>query len=112
MFDQLEARRKEVKAAVMGPYEQFDAVYKECISGPFKRVDAALKEKVDDVESSLKRQCEEKLRVFFEGLCILHNIDYITYEQTGVKVDMASARAKTPQKLKDKLSSHLGFLFC
>lgn len=104
MFSELEDRRKEVKTAVMGPYEQFDAVYKECISGPFKRADAALKEKVDDVEGEMKRQCEEKLRIYFDGLCLLHNINFITYEQAGIKIDMASARAKNPQKLKDKLS--------
>ena len=104
MFSELEDRRKEVKTAVMGPYEQFDAVYKECISGPFKRADAALKEKVDDVEGEMKRQCEENLRIFFDGLLLLHNVDFITYEQAGIKIDMASARAKTPHKLRDKLN--------
>ena len=104
MFDQLEAKRKDVKSAVMGPYERFDAVYRECISGPFKRADAALKDKVDYVEAELKRACEEKLRVYFDGLLVLHGVDFVTYEQAGVKVDMASARAKTPQKLKDKLN--------
>lgn len=104
MFNELESKRKEVKAAVMGPYEQFDAVYKECISGPFKRADAALKGKADDVEGEMKQRCEQKLRDYFSGICILHNVDFITYEQLGISVDMASARAKTPKKLQDKIS--------
>lgn len=103
MFSELEAKRKEVKAAVMGPYESFDAVYKECISGPFKRADAALKGKADSVEGEMKQRCEERLRTYFDGICLLHNVDFITYEQAGVTVDMASARAKTPKKLQDKI---------
>lgn len=104
MFDKLEAKRKEVKAAVMGPYERFDAVYKECISGPFKRADAALKGKADDVEREMKQRCEEKLRNYFTGICMVHNVDFITYEQAGITIDMASARAKTPKKLQDKIN--------
>ena len=103
MFSDLESKRKEVKAAVMGPYESFDAVYKECISVPFKRADAALKGKVDDVEGEMKQRCEKRLRDYFAGMCLLHNIDFITYEQAGITVDMASARAKTPKKLQDKI---------
>ena len=102
-FADLEDRRKAVKAAVMGPYERFEAVYKECVANPFRSADASLKAKIDDVENELKRQCEEGLRVYFDGLCILHNVDFIKYEQAGIKVDMASARAKTPQKLRDRL---------
>ena len=103
MFNELESKRKEVKAAVMGPYEQFDAVYKECISGPFKRADAALKGKADDVDGEMKQRCEQKLRDYFSGICLLHNVDFITYERAGITIDMASARAKTPKKLQDKI---------
>lgn len=102
-FAELETRRKEVKAAVMGPYERFDAVYKECISVPFKSADAALKTKIDTVESELKARCEEKLRRYFDELLVLHGVDFITYEQAGIKIDMTSAKAKKPQKLMDKL---------
>lgn len=103
MFGELESRRQEVKTLVMGPYKRFDAVYKECISGPFKRADAALKGKADDVEREMKQRCEQKLRDYFAEMCMLHNIDFITYEQAGITIDMASARAKNPKKLKDKI---------
>ena len=46
-FQELEEQRKEVKKAVLSPYERFETVYKECVSDAFKRADAALKSKVD-----------------------------------------------------------------
>ena len=103
VFSDLEEKRKEVKRSIMGPYDQFEAVYKQCISGPFKEADAALREKIDETEAVMKRRCEETLRNYFTGLCMVHHVDFLTYEQAGVKIDMTSARAKNPQKLKDKL---------
>ena len=103
MFAELEARRKEVKASVMGPYERFDAVYKECITGPFKMADAALKGKADEVEDEMKSRCEERLRAYFDEVCALHGVDFVTYENLGIKIDMASAKAKTPRKLQDRI---------
>lgn len=35
-FQVLEEQRKAAKKAVLGPYEQFEAVYKECVSDAFR----------------------------------------------------------------------------
>ena len=53
-FDELETQRKAVKAAVMGPYEEFLKVYDECISAPFRIADNKLKEQIDGFENELK----------------------------------------------------------
>jgi len=102
-FTDLDARRKEVKAAVMAPYDRFEAVFRECVTTPFKEADAALKDKIAEVEAVQRDTCEERLRLYFDELCQLHGVDYIRYEQAGIKIDMASAKAKTPKKLMDKL---------
>ena len=102
-FQDLDARRKQVKAAVMAPYERFEAVFKECVTTPFKNADSSLKEKVAEVEAVQRDTCEARLRMYFEELCQLHGVDYIRYDQAGIKIDMASAKAKTPKKLMDKL---------
>lgn len=103
-FTWLEARRKAVKSAIMKPYEDFEAVYKECVSDAYKIADAAMKEKISDVESEQKRRCEEGLRTYFEELREVHRLDWLTYEQAGIKVDMPSAKAKTPIKLRKQLA--------
>ena len=103
-FQALEEQRKEVKRAVLGPYEQFEAVYKECVSDGFKRADAVLKVKISDVEAEMKRRCEEGLREYFSELCTAEHVEWLTYDRAGVTVDMASAKAKTPKKLREQLA--------
>ena len=108
-FDELETQRKQVKAAVMGPYEAFVKVYEECISGPFKIADNKLKEQIDGFENELKAGCEERLREYFAELIHVHGVEFLTFEkamQLGkLKIGMADAQAKTPKKLMDGLAS-------
>lgn len=104
-FEDLERRRKEVKAAIMARYNAFDAVYKDCITVSYQRAYASLTEKINEVESDIKARCEDGLRDYFAELCAVHHLDWLTYEQAGIKVDMASAKAKTPKKLREQLSA-------
>lgn len=103
-FAILEDQRKAAKKAVLEPYEQFEKTYKECVSDAFCRADAELKKKIDDVESEMKRRCEDGLRKYFAELCD-HHLDWLTYERAEIKVDMASAKAKTPKKLREQLAA-------
>lgn len=104
-FDEVEALRKQAKQAVMEPYNRFEAVFKECVTVPFQRADSAYSGKVSEVETDMKRRCEEGLRDYFDELCAIHHLDWLTYEQAGIKVDMASAKAKTPKKLREQLAA-------
>ena len=104
-FQELEEQRKEVKKAVLGPYEQFEAVYKECVSDGFKRADAALKGKIGDVESEMKRRCENGLREYFTELCAAEHVEWLSYDRAGIVVDMASAKSKTPKKLREQITN-------
>lgn len=104
-FEDVECRRKTVKNAVMGPYNAFEAIYKDCITDAYKRAYAALTIKINKVELDIKTRCEDGLREYFAELCAVHHLDWLTYERAGIKVDMASARAKTPKKLREQLAA-------
>lgn len=103
-FDGLEEQRKQIKNAVMGPYEQFLSVYMDCVATAFKTADAIFARKISEVENDMKRRCEDGLRDYFMELCAVRRLDWLSYERAGVKVDMASARAKTPAKLRKQLA--------
>lgn len=103
-FDEVEALRKSAKQAVMEPYNRFESIYKECVTTAFQRADIACSRKVSEVESDMKRRCEDGLRDYFAELCAVHHLDWLTYERAGIKVDMASAKSKTPKKLREDLS--------
>ena len=102
-FADAETQRKAIKAAIMEKYDSFESVYRECIADPYKRADAELKAKIDATESEIKSRCEEMLLGYFRELCAVNEIDFLSFGQTGVKVDMASARAKTPKKLMEQI---------
>lgn len=105
LFAELEIRRKDVLREVEAPISQFKATYKECVSDYFKNADAILKGKIYAVESEMKGACEQKLRAYFDELTQVNGIGFLKYEQAGVVVSMADARAKTqpPKKLREQL---------
>lgn len=104
-LESVESNRKTVKNAIMGPYNAFEAVYKDCITDAYKRAYGALTIKINKVELDIKTRCEDGLREYFDELCAVHHLDWLTYEQAGIKVDMASAKAKTPKKLREQLET-------
>lgn len=104
-FDDVEDQRKAVKKAIMEPYEQFEIVYKDCVTDSFHRADRACALKACAVEDDMRQRCEDSLRDYFAELCAVHHLDWLAYERAGIKVDMASAKAKTPKKLREQLAS-------
>lgn len=93
-FNQLEEQRKMVKQQILEPYNQFDALYKECCTEPFKRADGILKGKIDEVESGVKAEKEQKARTYFNELCQSADIDWLTWERTGIKAGMSTTLSR------------------
>ena len=104
-FKDLEEQRKAVKKSIMGPYEAFERVYKECITEPFKQADTSLKEKVTAVEDGIKAECESKMREYFSELCVAERVDWLKFEQVGLKIDLATARQKSHAKLREQIAA-------
>ena len=102
-FESLEEQRKSV-AAVMAPYNDAEARYKRLVSDPINQADKLCKDFVDGVEASMKRECEDGLREYFSELCAVNHVEFLQFAQAGIQVDMASARQKTPKKLREQLS--------
>ena len=102
-FDSLEEQRKAVKAAVMAPYNEAEAKYKALVSGPIQSADRLCKDFVDGVELEMKQACENGLRDYFDELRAANHVEFLKFEQAGIAVDMASAKQKTPKKLREQL---------
>lgn len=90
-FAEMENQRKRVKDAIMDPYNQFEAVYKECISDPYKKADAELKKRLDEVESGLKSDKEKAIRDYFSELCKANNLPWLRFEQMGLKIGLSTS---------------------
>lgn len=105
-YQEVEDLRLQIKRAIMEPYEQFEKdVYRVCVYNAFADADGILKRKIDETEDAIKKECEDGLREYFAELCAVRHLDWLTYEHSGIKVDMASAKAKTPKKLREQLTA-------
>ena len=100
-LDTMEDLRKQVKAAVMAPYEAFEAVYKACVSDPYRTADNSLKCKIDAVTAEIKQTCEKACREYFTECCRVNEVRILTFERLGVSISMTDAQSKTqpPKKL-------------
>ena len=109
-FKAWEDKRKEVKTAVMSPYEQFEAVYKDCISDAYKAADKDLKQKIDEVEQQLKTEKLSEVKSYFEEYLESKSIDFITYEQAGINVTLSASLKSLKEQAKafiDRIESDL-----
>ena len=65
-YKDLEERRKQVKLAILEPYDRFEATYRECIGNLYTDADRQLKEKIDAVEDGVKEQKRSALKAYYE----------------------------------------------
>ena len=97
-FEVMEAQRKAVKKAVLGPYEEANEHYKNLIAYPMSQADDACKCFVEEVQNSFKAACEAELRKYFGELVTSYNIPWLTFDRAGLKIDMATAQKKDYKK--------------
>lgn len=102
-FSELEEKRKEVKRAVMSPYERFEEVYTECVTNIYKQTDAILKGRIAIVENAIKANKEKEIRAYYDEYAESLGIDFVPYEKSGITVTL-SASAK---KLKEQVAAYL-----
>lgn len=112
-FTELENKRKEVKGAIMSPYEQFEAIYKANVTEIFKPADAKLKEKIDAVESALKDEKANEVMVYFYEYLKSKDIDFVTFEQTGITITLTASKTSLKAACKafiDKVVEELALI--
>ena len=99
-FAYWETKRIAVKKAIISPYEQFEAVYKDCITDVFRKADADLKYKVDSVESEIKNQKAEEVVGYFEEYRISRGVDFVTFKNTGINVTLSASLKSLKEQAK------------
>ena len=90
-FKAWEEKRKEVKQAIMTPYEKFEEVYNDCISNSYKAADKLLKQRIDEVENELKAKKAAEVQSYFEEYLASKGIDFVTYAQAGLNVTLSAS---------------------
>lgn len=109
-FKSWEEKRKEVKKAIITPYEKFEEVYNDCISNSYKTADKLLKQRIDEVENELKAKKAAEVQSYFEEYLASKGIDFVTYAQAGLNVTLSASLKSLKEQAKafiDRIESDL-----
>lgn len=110
-YGELESRRKEVKAAILAPYERFEALYKECAGNIYAQADAQLKSRISEVEGGLRQQKQDEVATYFDEYRKSLDLDEcFTFAMSGIKVTLSDSRKALKAKAKDFLDRVAGDL--
>lgn len=107
---EFEDKRKQVKAEIMKPYDDFEKIYKECISDKYKIADNELKNKIDNVENELKTNKKTEVENYFNEYLKSKGIDFVTFENANINVTLSASMKSLKEQAKnfiDKIASDL-----
>lgn len=100
-----EAKRKEVKTAILKPYTDFEDTYKECVADAYKSADNELKRKIDSVEDEMKKKkLREVLDWFNEYLISAESrvgislFEFVTFDKANINVTLSSSVKSLKEK--------------
>lgn len=98
--ENLETRRKEVKSAVLKPYEEFETVYNNLVKTKLSVADETLKDEITKIEDEQKSKKEEILRDFFlEYQASLHLENIINFEDIGLNITLTASEKSLKEQI-------------
>ncbi len=110
---EFEDKRKQVKAEIMKPYDDFEKIYKECISDKYKTADAELKNKIDSIENELKANKKAEVENYFNEYLTSKNIDFVTFESANINITLSASMKSLKEQAKnfiDKIADDLNLI--
>lgn len=108
----LEDKKKQVKSAVLQPYEEFEDIYNKLVKNKLLVADASLKQEIDDIENEQKKQKEIELREFVEEHCKANNVD-IPFEMIGLNITLSASMKSLKEQAKafiEKVASEVSLI--
>lgn len=93
-FLQMEKRRKEIKKAVLSPYEEFEKIYQKEVATLYKQADQQLKERIQSVEDVLKEQKKQGFRKYFNGYAQREGAGWLELEDMNYTVGLSASASK------------------
>ena len=97
----MEDKRKQVKNAVLNPYNEFETIYNDLVKNKLSSADTTLKEKIDSVEN--------QLREFVKQHCEANNV-HIEFDKIGLNITLSASMKSLKEQAKafiEKVASDL-----
>lgn len=102
-FKAYEEQRTALSNAIADPYKKFMVEYNVNIKDKYTTAIPKLTEKISLVENTVKNEKEALLKEFFIEYCQSKNVDFVTFDKVGLKVNLSA----TEKSLKLKITSFI-----
>ncbi|MDR0970534.1 MAG: DUF1351 domain-containing protein [Lentimicrobiaceae bacterium] len=101
--EEFERQRKAIKAAILLPYEEFEAIFKAEIMSIYKNADEILKNKISENEMKRKQEKKNTLVAYFKGVCQSYNIDWLKFEDLKIEIGLSVTEKKYKEQINEFL---------
>ena len=91
---------KKALEAVIAPIQVVQDKYKDCV-GLYTKANSQLKAKIDVIEDGLKLEKENSVKEYFEELVTAKKIDFISFEQLGLKITLSVSEKKLKEQVNN-----------
>ena len=99
-FKEVEEDRKSIKKAILEPYDALEEIYNDCVKNTYEKVKKELDRKIDDVECGIKADKESEVRRYFEEYKLACLVDFVKFEDTGIRITMGASTKKLKEQAK------------
>lgn len=99
-----ECQRKDIKKAILNPYDEFENIYKSEISVKYNNAISSLKDKIAFVETAIKNQKKEALQKYFAELIESEQIDFVAFANLGFDINLSTTEKAYKEKINEFVS--------
>ncbi len=96
---EFENQRKEIKEAVLSPYNDFESTYKTQIIEKYKNADDLLKTKINEFEMKIKQEKKTNLISYFNELIEIEQISWLSFEKLGIDITLSTTEKKYKEQI-------------
>ena len=92
---------------------EFEKLYKDKIANKYNKATEFFKEKIETMEGQIKDSRKNKLQEYFEEYCTAQNINCISFEDMGLKINISGSDKSYRDKIKkwiDKVKQDLAVI--
>lgn len=96
----LENKRKEIKAQILAPYQEFEEIYNNECKNKLNDASEMLGNKISEIEEKQKEVKENNLREFFNQYQETYHLkDVVSFENVGLNITLSASE----KSLKDQI---------
>lgn len=103
-FGNYEAQRKALDKALNAPMVEFKALYKTEIADKYSEAKETLNKGIVSVETKMKEDKRNNITTYFKELCQSEEIDFLTFENVGIEINLSTSEKKYKEQCNDFVS--------